>query len=294
MREPAETIITIPERPPGSESRPSILVHIYPTVSGMGTRYPLADKPMVIGRDNDCEISISDPSVSRHHVRIQPVVGGHCVVDLQSTNGTYINDQPATMSKLKDGDYLRVGNWIFRYLTGGNVESQYHEEIYRLTIIDALTGSHNKRSLDEYLDRELARCARYHRPLSLVLFDIDFFKNINDTYGHLAGDYTLREIANCVKATVRKEELFARYGGEEFALVLPEANSDGALHVAHRLRELIEKLELQFEGKSFRVTISLGAATTEGDEALTPDELIRRADEKLYAAKSQGRNRVGS
>src|SRR5260370_40606226 len=136
-------------------------------------------------------------------------------------NGTFVNNEPASDRKLEDGDYLRVGNCIYRFLSGGNVEADYHEEIYRLTIIDALTEIHNKRYLMEFLDRELARSARYHRPLTLILFDIDRFKAINDAHGHLGGDFTLRELAACVKSVVRKEELFARYGGQAVGVLLP-------------------------------------------------------------------------
>src|SRR5204863_2834824 len=127
---------------------------------------------------------------------------------LQSTNGTFVNDVPASICKLRDGDYLRVGNCIYRFLAGGNVEAEYHEEIYRLTIIDALTDIHNKRYLLEFLDRELDRSCRYHRPLTVVMFDVDHFKAINDRRGHLAGDYTLRELASRVKGIIRKTELF--------------------------------------------------------------------------------------
>src|SRR5262249_43190695 len=151
--------------------------------------------------------------------------GGVTVADLGSTNGTFLNDALVARAPLKDGDYLRVGNCIYRFLAGGNVEADYHEEIYRLTITDGLTQTHNKRYLLEFLDRELARSQRHTRPLSLVLFDIDRFKAINDELGHLAGDHVLRELAACVKAAVRREELFARYGGEEFAVVLPETPS---------------------------------------------------------------------
>src|SRR5262249_21307342 len=159
-------------------------------------------------------------------------------------------------------------------LAGGNVESEYHEEIYRLTIIDALTEIYNKRYLMEFLDRELARSARYHRPLGLILFDIDRFKAINDAHGHLGGDFTLRELAACVKSVIRKEELFARYGGEEFIVVLPESTLEGALRVAERLRNMVEKHSFVYEEQSFHITISLGVASISGAESLTPGELI--------------------
>ena len=287
-----ETWVTAPERPVSISGRNACLVHIYPTGPTMGTRYSISDAPLVIGRASDCEIRISDHSVSRRHARIQPGADGYYAVDLQSTNGTYINDLPASMYKLKDGDYLRVGNCIYRFLMGGNVETEYHEEIYRLTIIDGLTEIHNKRYLMEFLDRELSRSSRHNRPLSLLMFDIDKFKSINDQYGHLGGDFTLREMAVRIKGTVRKEELFARYGGEEFTTVLPETAMEGALIVAERTLKVVSQTPFLFEEKTFGVTISAGIVTTQGEAGITPTELIRRADEKLYRAKNEGRNRV--
>jgi two-component system cell cycle response regulator len=292
MERVTETWVTVPERPVSTTSRDACIVHIYPTGSGMGARYALGDSPLVIGRGGDCEIRINDHSVSRRHARIQPGADGYYAVDLQSTHGTFVNDVPASMCKLKDGDYLRVGNCIYRFLAGGNVEAEYHEEIYRLTIIDALTEIHNKRYLLEFLDRELARSARYGRPLAFMLFDIDLFKSINDDLGHLGGDFTLREMAACVKAVIRKEELYARYGGEEFAVVLPETTPEGAQRVAERIRSLVANHPFQYEGKPYKVTISVGIATTAGDSSLTPGELIRQADDRLYQAKREGRNRV--
>jgi diguanylate cyclase (GGDEF)-like protein len=292
MEKATETWVTAPDRLVSTTRRDACVVHIYPTGPGMGTRYPLADVPMVLGRGNDCDVRINDHSVSRRHARIQPGADGYYAVDLQSTNGTFVNDVPASICKLKDGDYLRVGNCIYRFLAGGNVEAEYHEEIYRLTIIDALTDIHNKRYLLEFLDRELSRSARYTRPLALILFDIDRFKTINDELGHLGGDFTLRELSAIVKGSIRKEELFARYGGEEFAVVLPETTRDGAVQAAERIRSLVEKHSFQYEGKSYPVTVSVGLATTTGDDTLTPSEIIRQADEKLYQAKNEGRNRV--
>lgn len=294
MEKVTETWVSALDRPVSMTNRGACLVHIYPTGPGMGSRYTLGDLPLVIGRGSDCEIRINDHSVSRRHARIQPGADGFYAVDLQSTNGTFVNDIPASMCRLKDGDYLRIGNCIYRFLTGGNVEAEYHEEIYRLTIIDALTEIHNKRYFLEFLDRELARSSRYDRPLSLVMLDIDRFRVINEELGHLGGDFTLRELAFRIKGNIRKEELFSRFGGEEFAIVLPETASEGAVSLADRLLRVVGQQTFQYEDRPYSVTISAGVTTTQGEKTITPSELIRRADEKLYQAKREGRNRVCS
>ena len=269
------------------------LVFIYPRGPAMGSRHPLKDRPILIGRGDECDVHIDDPSMSRRHARVLPSPDGFYVEDLRSTNGTFVNDVPVVALRLKNGDYLRTGNCIFRFLADGNIETAYHEEIYRLAIIDALTGIHNRRYVLEFLDRELSRSVRYQRPLSLVLLDIDNFKQINDRHGHLAGDFVLRELAGMIKPVVRTEELLARYGGEEFAIVLPETPPEGAVLLAHRVRELVAKKPFQFERQRFEVTISLGVAGTLGGESTpTPEELLSQADQKLYQAKREGRNRV--
>ena len=294
MERVSETWVTAPRRPESSLGKEACMVHIYPTGVMMGSRYPLKTEALVLGRGEDCTVQIADHSVSRKHARIELGPGGFYVYDLQSTNGTFVNDKPVTSAKLHDGDYLRVGNCIYRYLTGGNVEAEYHEEIYRLTIIDALTDIHNKRYFLEFLDRELARSSRYDRPLSLVMIDIDRFRAINEELGHLGGDFTLREISARIKGSIRKEELFARYGGEEFAVVLPETPCQGAANLGERLVNVINGQPFQYENRSYQVTISVGVTTTQGEKDITPSELIRRADEKLYQAKHEGRNRVVS
>jgi diguanylate cyclase (GGDEF)-like protein len=272
-------------------SRDAILVHIYPTGPEMGSRYPVGTRALVVGRGDNCDIRINDSSVSRRHAMVQAGEGGWSVTDLGSTNGTFLNNAAVESASLRDGDYLRIGNCIYRFLTGGNVEAQYHEEIYRLTIIDGLTEIHNKRYLLEYLDRELARCERYGRPLSLVLFDIDRFKRINDDLGHLAGDAVLRQMSFCVREKVRKEELFARYGGEEFAAVLPETPCEDATLFAERIREAVADHRFGYDGEVIPVTVSVGVATTAA-EVPRPAELISWADRALYRAKHDGRNCV--
>src|SRR5260370_8324444 len=139
MEKATDTWVTAPERPISSARRDACVVHIYPTGPGMGTRYPLSDAPVVLGRGNDCDIRISDHSVSRRHARIQPAADGYFAVDLQSTNGTFVNDVPASMCKLQDGDYLRVGNCIYPFLPGGNDQAQHHDETYHPTTHTPLT-----------------------------------------------------------------------------------------------------------------------------------------------------------
>lgn len=258
----------------------------------MGNRFALNGAPVVLGRGEDCEVQIDEQSVSRRHARVELGTDSFVVADLQSTNGTFVNDAPVIRAKMTDGDYLRVGNCIYRFLCGGNVEAQYHEEIYRLTIIDALTGAHNRRSMLEFLDRELSRSARHIRPMALLMIDIDHFKKVNDDLGHLGGDVILRELTAIISATIRKEDLFARYGGEEFGLVLVETGPKEAREVADRVREAVAAKPLVCDGKPVPLTISLGLATTCGDAEVTVNEIIRRADDKLGQAKAEGRNRV--
>jgi diguanylate cyclase (GGDEF)-like protein len=275
-----------------TSERQACLVFIYPTGSNVGARLTLAEKPVIIGRDDNCDIRVNDDSVSRRHACVQPGPNGYDVVDLQSTNGTYVNDARILTQTLKDGDYLRIGNGIFRFLAGGNLEAEYHEEIYRLTIVDALTEIHNKRFFLEFLSRSLSCACRYRRPLSMIMFDIDHFKPINDQLGHLGGDFTLRELASVVKKSVRKDDLFARYGGEEFAIVMPETELADGRTVAESIRTRIEAHPFEFAGRVFPVTISLGLSSTAGEEWVTATEFIRQADENLYQAKRQGRNRT--
>jgi two-component system cell cycle response regulator len=278
--------------PTASEN--ACLVLIYPPGPDMGKRFPLDRPEFVLGRGNDCDIQVDRDSVSRRHARVyQTAASGETwmVQDLGSTNGSYVNDLPIQESALGDGDFLKIGAAIFKFLTGDNVEMSYHEEIYRMTIVDGLTGVHNKRYFLEFLDREMARCVRYGRPLSLAMFDIDHFKRINDQHGHLTGDYVLKEMARRLASRIRREELLARYGGEEFAAVLPETGRQGALEFGEQIRSIVARDPFEFEGDKIEVTISVGVSVMEG----TPIELgqfVKAADENLYKAKRAGRNQV--
>jgi two-component system, cell cycle response regulator len=280
---------------PKIESGDGCLVLIYPPGPDMGKRYPLGSDEIVVGRGSDCDIQIDRDSVSRKHARVFRVGDQWFVEDLGSTNGSYINDVPIQRSPLRDSDFVKIGSAIFKFLSGQGVEASYHEEIYRMTIIDGLTAAHNKRYMIEFLEREMARCSRYGRPLSLLMFDIDHFKRINDTHGHLTGDYVLKEMCKRLLGRIRKEELLARYGGEEFAAVLPETGHDGAMQFGEVIRTIVEAEPFEYEGDHFQVTVSVGVATLDGDGAsrpTDPGEFIKMADENLYKAKRAGRNCV--
>ncbi|HJZ85064.1 MAG TPA: GGDEF domain-containing protein [Polyangia bacterium] len=273
---------------PASEAQ-ACLVLVYPPGAMMGRRFELG-KDVIIGRGSDCQVQIDRDSVSRKHARIVRKSDTWVVHDLGSTNGTYVGNDPVHEQPLRDGDLLKVGSTIFKFLSGGSVEQAYFEEIYRMTIIDGLTEAYNKRYFMEYLDRELARCGRYGRPLSLVMFDIDHFKRINDEHGHLTGDHVLKELARRVRGEVRKDEVFARYGGEEFVVVLPEAGHDAAMKFAERLRQLVGQSPFVFEDDSVVVRISVGVAST--SSAIESGTFIKQADDNLYRAKRGGRDRV--
>lgn len=292
MENVVQTSKVAPPPKPASPGGTSILVQIYPVGPNLGARYTVGAEPLLIGRAGHCDVPVADESVSRLHARVVPGPDGYYAADLESTNGTWINNVPVTRGKLQDGDSLRVGNCLFRFLASGNVEAHYHAEVYRLSILDALTEIPHKRYLEEFLERELKRAGRHRRPLSLVLFDVDYFKTINDEFGHLGGDHTLREVAACVRGGIRREDLIARYGGDEFAIALPETDLGGAVAVSEQVRRLVEMKAFEYEERPYRLTISLGVTSTAGEELLTPSELIRRADVKLYQAKRQNRNRV--
>jgi len=270
------------------------LVQIYGP--DLGKKYVLEKGvEITVGRDEEASIVLELDNVSRRHCSFMARDDGVYLRDDGSTNGTYLNNiEVRGETALRSGDLIKIGSAIFKFLFGGelgSIEAQYHEEIYRLTIVDGLTQVYNKRYLLEFVDREMARCGRHGRPLSVVMIDVDHFKQINDTYGHLAGDYVLRELASQIKTRIRREECFARYGGEEFVLVLPETGHDNSVYLAEKLRKMIEAHRFVFEGKEIKVSFSGGVADMQpADEG--PEAFIHIADGRLYEAKRAGRNRI--
>lgn len=257
----------------------------------LGRKYDLHENICMIGRDPQNNIVLESDSVSRRHAVLEMADNGRTLRDLGSTNGSYLNDIQVRSALLSNGDLVKIGDTIFKYLVGANIESMYHEEIYNMTISDGLTQISNKRHFQEYLEKEFARARRYKRDLALIMFDLDFFKRINDDFGHLTGDYVLKEIAVAVKPRIRAEELFARFGGEEFVVVLPEASLSQAELFAEDLRMLIQSHPFEFERQALCVSVSLGIGII-SEVMRSPEDLIKEADLNLYQAKRNGRNRV--
>jgi diguanylate cyclase (GGDEF)-like protein len=271
--------------------RRAVLVQLYPPGPNLGRRFALEGPEHLVGRLPELDVSVEEDGVSRQHARLRRLDDAWVLEDLGSTNGSFDNDERISSRSLRDGDMLRFGTAILRFLFGSNIEANYHEEIYKMSILDGLTGAHNKRHFVEFLERELIRARRHNSSLSLVMFDIDHFKRINDTYGHLTGDAVLKELGQRLRPEIRREDLLARYGGEEFACVLVSTSLRHALEFAEEMRQVVEREPFRHEALVVPVTVSVGVAELEPGMGGYED-LIARADANLYAAKRGGRNRV--
>ncbi len=277
---------------PGPEA--NIIMIAHPRSQNLGARYRFRPgSTVILGRGKNTDVSIPDASsLSRRHASLTYRIESVILEDLGSTNGTYVNDvrieQPTL---LRSGDRFQIGSVHFKFLQDRDVENAYHQAIHEMMVRDGLTQTANKRKYEEEAVREVARAKRYGRPLSLILFDVDCFKAVNDTNGHLCGDFVLKEIVHLVNDFFRKEQTFARVGGDEFAVLTPEARIDGARILAERLRARVANHEFAYAGTPLRVTCSFGVAEYHSDMK-GPQELFEAADRALYRAKHAGRNAV--
>ncbi len=265
------------------------LVEIYG--ENLGKRYVLSHSPFQIGRGLDSDVPVGSDAVSRRHAELQQRESGWVVIDLESTNGTWVNDRAVTEALLNAGDHIQIGDAIFKYLAGNHIEGLYFEEIYRMMIYDGLTGVYNRRYLSDFLEREFSRARRHGRVLSVVFVDLDNFKEINDTFGHLAGDHVLKRVARAFGDRIRREEIVGRYGGDEFLVVIPESSLEDVVQFAEIIKTRIETQDIEFDNERIHVTVSIGIANlVEGMEHY--EDLLAQADKHLYDAKKAGKNRV--
>jgi two-component system cell cycle response regulator len=298
QRGDARTHTTSPLAPPAGPATAlpdvaDVLLIAHPENALLGTRYRLTrGGSLLIGRSSKAGISLPDvPSVSRHHAKLE-FADGITIEDLGSTNGTRVEDVIIDGPRsLSSGQRFQVGAVHFKLLHDRDVEQAYHVAVYELMMRDGLTQLFNRRKFDEEAHREWLRAERYRRPLALVLFDVDHFKRVNDTHGHLQGDAVLQRIAATARDVTRTEQVVARVGGEEFAVLCPEVDGEGAWALAERLRAAIADLEHAGLEEPFRVTCSFGVASSDKPFASFA-EMYDGADRALYASKEGGRDRV--
>jgi diguanylate cyclase (GGDEF)-like protein len=268
------------------------LVQIYPpdVIEGM---LLLEAEEFSIGRSPDCDLPLFDNSVSRQHAMLVRGPEGYVVRDLDSTNGTLVNESVIESDcALRSGDTVRIGSFLFRFLSADSVETQYHETVYSALTRDALTGTMNKRYLMEAMNREISRSTRAKMELSVVMLDIDHFKSVNDTHGHLVGDEVLRTFGKRVGDICRSDDLLARYGGEEFCLLLAATGREEAREMADRCRRAVADAPFDTAAGPLKISASFGFACLDPDEPKTSNGLLEAADQQLYEAKRSGRNRV--
>ena len=293
--EPIEkTVITqVTSLPADTDKKAYILFLSGPLV---GKLINLQEGSTVIGRADDADISINDIRISRHHLKIDIDEGRVQVEDLGSTNGTFINGTKVKRGKLEDGDKIQISSsTIFKFALQDRAENVFHKELYKMAVMDPVTNIYNKRFFIERFKEEFSHARRSDSGLSLLMIDIDFFKKVNDTYGHLTGDMVLHQIASILAKMVRNEDILARYGGEEFVIILRGAKKEGAYILAERMRLKIAAESFIVEKEKIPVTISIGVASMEeGGKDLTTEKLIKMADVKLYKSKKAGRNKTTS
>jgi two-component system, cell cycle response regulator len=270
------------------------------TGEALGKEIPVLQQQITIGRGEGADVVIADPSVSRRHIQLtcRKLVKDEKTQDLKvvlqdlgSKNGTLVNYRPVRTAVLKPGDKIILGKVILKFEFKDVADQKLYDEIYRLATIDGLTGLLNKSAITRNLSDELDKKARYRGKLSILLMDLDHFKTLNDTHGHLAGDRALQTAGSLLQRNLRRQDRAGRFGGEEFLVILPETGIAGAEALAERIRVDLEKSLAEEIGIQGPVTASFGVATFPEDGDFY-ESLLEHADQALYKAKAHGRNRI--
>jgi two-component system, cell cycle response regulator len=276
----------------GLRGRPQSTLKILTGVEAGRTQVLLGHET-VIGRGAQCDLSIDEGSLSRRHCRVFRSGDTFVIEDLGSRNGTRVDGAVISFAvPLREGAIVHLAAGVaLKFSSQDELEVQAQQRLYESAVLDALTGVHNRRHLDQRLRAELAFAARHQSPLSVLLLDIDHFKKVNDTLGHAAGDAALRALGERLQRSVRTEDVVARYGGEEFAVVARGIPAPGAWLLAERVRETVATLRVPHEGRTISFTISAGVVTM---DAVRPfpnvEALLGSVDQALYRAKANGRN----
>ena len=300
---PPQSRPTASGRLPAHERRPAL---VFLRGELLAAPIPLERDEVILGRALEADVRVNDARASRLHARIrierdaETGAEAYRLTDLGSTNGTLVNGQPVSDTFLQEGDKLTIGEHVLRFDLLDDIDREYQRQIHRLLAHDELTGLLTSKSFFSELRREAARAAGEGRPFCVLMMDIDHFKAVNDTYGHLVGSQTLEEVGALITRALRAGDVAARFGGEEFAAFLLNADGAQGLVAAERVRTAVERHHFPAvrrgaspggDERTLRITISLGVATFP-DDARDPIELVELADTALYRAKGTGRNRV--
>jgi diguanylate cyclase (GGDEF)-like protein len=260
----------------------------------VGQFFVLERNELTIGREGNVHILLDDRAVSRLHATLRHAEGNTFIIeDHNSTNGTYVNGERIRSKVLSDGDKVQIGTTvILKFSYHDELELQFQEKLYQSAVRDSLTNCYNKRYFLEQIAIEYQYAIRHGHDLAVIFIDIDYFKAVNDTHSHMAGDMVLKDLCRIMLETARAEDLLARYGGEEFVIIMRESTIEQAYVLAERLRNRVQETTFLFEGVPIKITISMGLASLHGSKTDSADELVRTADEYLYRAKQNGRNRT--
>jgi diguanylate cyclase (GGDEF)-like protein len=284
---------------PKRDLRPAL---VFLTGDLLAVPIPLEREEVIIGRALEADVRVNDTKISRSHARIttisdpESLIVTYLLTDLESRNGTFLNGQQITEEALQSGDKINIGEHILRFELLDEIDREYQLQIRRMVSHDDLTGLLSSRSFFSELRRESARATAEKRPFCVFMMDVDHFKDVNDTYGHLTGSKTLEEIGLCIMRSLRSGDVAARFGGEEFAAFLLDASLAQAIVAAERIRSEIEAQKFSVirrgtPADTHRITISIGIASFPADSS-DPIELVEMADSALYRAKREGRNKV--
>jgi two-component system cell cycle response regulator len=261
--------------------------------ASVGEMYKVEGDKVIIGRGQKAQIRLFDDGISREHAQVVIEDGHVYLMDLGSTNGTFCNGLKVDKRQLIDGDKILVGSTtILKFTYNDNLDEMFQKQMYESALRDGLTKAFNKKYFTDRLESEFTFSARHASPLALVLFDIDHFKKVNDTYGHQAGDHVLSEISKLLSGALRAEDVFARYGGEEFAVICRGNDEKQAQVVGERLRKAVEAHKFVYDGQHIPVTISVGISVLPDPAVKDANDIVSLADQALYKSKNAGRNRV--
>jgi diguanylate cyclase (GGDEF)-like protein len=261
-----------------------------------GRHFILEKKQTMLGRGQTVDITILDGKISKVHCEITVIRGGSGIEqigirDLDSTNGTYVNGESVSQVTLKAGDKIQAGDTVLQLSYSDEIEKEYHAKLFNFAARDALTGLYNKRFMHNELENYSRITRRSGRAFSIIMIDIDDFKQINDRFGHQSGDEYLKNLAELITHSLRDQDIAGRIGGEEFLIILPETAIDGAFQLAVRIRKNIEEFVLRYQNSEIRTTISAGVCQFE-KTIKDVKEFLDLADQAMYEAKKSEKNKV--